>query len=175
MELAEKIKELIKDRKWAVYMTLCGVSGLLLIMISALLPAGSTKKEAEREITQSFGDTEEYCRSTEKRLGVFLESIEGAGDVKVFITAESGERYVYATEGRRSRADNKTEEERKYVMTGSGSEKKALIETVESPGIAGAVVLCSGGGSASVREKIYKAVSAALDLPTAKIYVAKLR
>jgi len=37
------------------------------------------------------------------------------------------------------------------------------------------VVLCSGADSAAVREKVYHAAAAALDLPTAKIYVAKLK
>jgi stage III sporulation protein AG len=175
MELTDKIKELIKDRKWAVFMTVCGISGLLLIMISSLLPENSTKTETERVMRKSFVDTEEYCRNTEKRLGDFLEGIDGAGEVRVYIMAAGGERYVYATEGRRSRSDNKTEEEKKYVMTGSGSERKALIETVECPGITGAVVLCSGADSAAVREKVYHAAAAALDLPTAKIYVAKLK
>ena len=36
MEIAEKLRELIKGRKWAVFMTICGIAGLLLIMISSL-------------------------------------------------------------------------------------------------------------------------------------------
>ena len=79
------------------------------------------------------------------------------------------------TKKKESKNDNKTEEEEKYVIIGSGSEKKALIESVEVPKITGAVILCSGGESAYVREQLYKAVSAALDLPTARIYVTKLR
>lgn len=175
MELIEKVKELVKKRNWAVFMTVCGIAGLLLIMISSLLPDKSREEKAAVAPPQKLSEVQDYCRQTEKRLEDFLESIDGAGEVKAYITAESGERYVYATEGRRSIADNKTEEEEKYVMIGSGSEKNALVESVRIPKVTGAVILCSGGDSASVREKLYNAVSAALDLPTARIFVTKLR
>lgn len=175
MELIEKIKELVKNRNWAVFMTVCGIAGLLLIMISALLPDKSNAPKAERASPQKLSEVQDFCRSTAKGLEDFLESIDGAGEVKAYITAESSERYVYATEGRRSKCDNKTEEEEKYVMIGSGSEKNALIESVEIPKVTGAVILCSGSDSPYVSERIYKAVSAALDLPTARIYVTKLR
>lgn len=175
MEMKEKVKELVKKRNWAVFMTVCGIAGLLLIMISSIMPDKSIKKKPERDSPNKLSEVQEYCGLTEKRLEDFLESIDGAGDVKAYIIAESSERYVYATEGRLSKNDNKTEEEEKYVIIGSGSEKKALIESVEVPKITGAVILCSGGESAYVREQLYKAVSAALDLPTARIYVTKLR
>ncbi len=175
MELIEKAKELLKKRNWAVFMTVCGIAGLLLIMISAVLPEKAPEKGTERDFPQKLSDVQDYCTRIEKSLEDFLGRIDGAGEVKAYITAESSERYVYATEGRRSTADNKTEEEEKYVMIGSGSEKNALIESVKIPKVTGAVILCSGGDSAVVREKLYSAVSAALDLPTAHIYVTKLR
>ena len=171
MEMKEKVKELVKKRNWAVFMTVCGIAGLLLIMISSLLP---DKKKSERDPPNKLSEVQDYCRVTEKSLEDFLESLDGAGEVKAYITAESSERYVYATEGRHSKSENKMEEEEKYVIIGSGSEKNALIESVEIPKVTGAVILCRGGENAYVREQLYKAVSAALDLPTARIYVTKL-
>ncbi|MCQ2459511.1 MAG: hypothetical protein MJ081_03955 [Ruminococcus sp.] len=84
------------------------------------------------------------------------------------------ERYIYATENRISVSDDRREEEKSYVMTGNGGERKALVETVEIPNISGAVIACDGYDSAVVQERIYKAVSAALNLETGKIYVTKL-
>ena len=174
MEVAEHIKELIKNRKWAVFMTVCGITGLLLIMISSLLPDKKAAPAVKAE-RQSVYDSSAYCKDTEKRLEAFLSEIDGAGEVRVYLTVGSEQRYVYATEGRHSRSDNKTEVEEKYVIVGGGSEKNALIETVEAPEIMGAVIVCGGGGDAAVREQIYKAASAALGIPTARIYVAKIR
>ena len=175
MEIAEKLRELIKDRKWAVFMTVCGLAGLLLIMISSLLPDSDTEKKETKRILGITSETVKYCSETEKRLERFLSDIDGAGEVRVYITVGSDERYVYATEDRYIRGDNKTEEEERYVIVGSGSEKNALRETVKTPEITGAVVACKGGESAQVREKIYKAVSAALGIPTSRIFVTKLR
>lgn len=175
MEIAEKLRELIKGRKWAVFTSICGAAGLLLIMISSLLHDDTPKKNDVSDRCIGAVDIEKYCDDTEHRLESFLAEIEGAGEVRVYLTVGSDERYVYATEGRYSRGDNKTEEEERYVIVGGGSEKNALVETVRSPEITGAVVACEGGESAQIRENMYKAVSAALDIPTSRIYVTKLR
>ena len=175
MKLTEKVRELLKNRKWAVFMTVCGTAGMLLIMLSSLMHDKEAAVPVAESSRYSPDSTDMYCSRTEKRLEDFIGSIEGAGSVRVYITVGSTERYVYAREGRTSRNENKTEEEEKYVMIGSGSVRNALIETVEDPEITGAVILCSGGDSAAVRERIYRTVSAALDLPTARIYVTKLR
>ena len=175
MGIAEKIRELLKQRKWAVFMTVCGVTGLLLIMISSLLPDKKTVSDSTSASGLSLSECDEHCSDTEKRLGEMLSCIDGAGNVRVYITFGSCERYIYASEGRRSRSEGKTEEEDKYVMIGSGSEKSPLVETIEKPEVTGAVIVCDGGDSPSVREKMYKAASAALGISTAKIYVAKLR
>ncbi|EWM53506.1 hypothetical protein [Ruminococcus flavefaciens] len=174
MKMPEKLKELLRCRKWVLFTVICGAAGMLLIMLSALIPEKRSDLP-ERESTHIEYDSSEFCRNTEKRLADQLGRIDGAGEVSVCLTVNSSQRYIYATEGRMSRSGNKSEEEKKYVMTGGGSNKSALIEAVEAPEITGALVLCEGGGSAVVREQMYKAVSAMLGLPTANIFVAKLR
>ncbi len=175
MEIAEKARELIKNRRWAVFMTVCGCAGLLLIMISSIVPGRGAPERSVSEIKSCSVDAEKYCRMTEEKLERFLADISGAGAVKVYITVGSDQRYVYATEGRKSRSSDRSEEEEKYVIIGSGSEKNALIETVEVPAITGAVIACEGGESPKVCEQIYKSVSAALNIPTSNIFVTKLR
>ncbi|WP_295075134.1 hypothetical protein [Ruminococcus sp.] len=173
MEWAENAREFLKSRKWAVFMTICGIAGLLLIMISSLLPENdSVEKNTKDEYSKKAG---EYSVFVENRLSDFLSRIDGAGEVRVYISVVSSEKYIYATEGRSSRSENKTDVEEKCVIVGSGSEKNALVETVENPRINGAVVLCSGGDSPIVCERVYNAVSAALGLPLGNIYVSKLR
>ena len=174
MKITEKIRDMPANRRMTAAMVICGVTGLVLILISSFVPDG---KEDIEEITADRSIAERsaaYREDTEKRLEDFLSSIEGAGEVKVYLTVNSDERYIYATEGRKNTSDNRTEEERKYVMIGSGNEKKALIETVEIPEISGAVIACTGGGSPAVCERLHKAVSAALGIPSNKIYVTML-
>ena len=175
MKIAEKIGSIKKDKKAVTAVTLLGTGGLLLIMLSSLLPG---KKESgrlpEADSSAEFSDSEDYCHETERKLEEFLETIEGAGKVKVYLTVGTEQRYVYAREEKLSRSENKTEEEEKYVMIGGGNGKSALIETVEVPEITGAVIACTGCDSPVVTERIYKAVSAALGIPSGKIFVTKL-
>lgn len=177
MKIAEKIGSMKKEKKTVTAVMILGIGGLLLIMLSSVLPEKGRDKNSEPAAVlhqNSETDSDAYCRETEERLEKFLSSVEGAGDVKVYLTIGTDERYVYAKEGKQSRSENKIEEEEKYVIIGGGSEKNALIETIETPEITGAVIACTGCDSPTVRERIYKAVAAALGIPTGKIYVTKL-
>ena len=173
MWIIDKIRAMDSRKRMTAAMTFCGSLGLLLILLSSVIPDKKSPKPVTAE--DVLGRSESYCEDTEKRLEDFLGSIDGAGEVRVYLTVGSDERYVYASEGRRTKSENKTEEERKYVMTGSGSEKSPLVETVKVPEVCGAVIACTGGGSPVVRERLYKAVSAALDIPSNKIYVTMLK
>lgn len=175
MEAVKKLSNFFGSKRSAAAVTALGSAGLLLIMISSFLP--DKKQQAPQtntaQLSSEYGDS--YCRETEARLKEFLSKIEGAGNVEVYLTVGSGERYVYASEGKKSSSDTKTEEEEKYVMIGGSSQKEPLIETVEAPEITGAVIVCTGCGSPVVEERIYKAASAALGIPTGRIYVTKMK
>lgn len=174
MKIADKIEGITRDKKLTAVMIL-GCGGLLLILLSSLLPEGSSKSEtAQPAFESSSYSIEDYCGETERRLEGFLSSIDGAGRVRVYLTVGTQEQYVFAKEKKASRSENKNEEDESYVIIGKGNEKNALIETVKTPEITGAVVACSGCGDPVVTERIYKAVSAALGIPSAKIFVTKL-
>ncbi|MBQ9956590.1 MAG: hypothetical protein IJO99_03390 [Ruminococcus sp.] len=174
MEIIKIFKGLSKDKRAVTAVTLLGISGLGLIMLSSLIPEKSDSKSSS-EKGESGYTAEEYREETEKRLESFIEKIEGVGEAEVYLTIAGEEKYEYATEGRTMKAENKTEEEHSYVMTGASGNKTALVETVNFPEISGAVVVCTGGNSPLVQETVYEAVSTALGIPTGRIYVTKLR
>lgn len=164
---------LTENKKALKAVMVLGAAGLILIMLSSFGNGDEDKKKPEIN-----GDTvvsEQYREETESRLADFLRSIEGVGEVKVYLTVSGESEYVYATEGKKSIGENKTEEENKYVMIGTNGSKSALIETVNSPEITGAVIACTGADSPLVQEAVYKAVSTALGVSTGKVYVTKLR
>lgn len=173
MVILDRFRNMKSDRKMTATVTAIGAAGLLLIMLSSLIPEKEEEAVTAADIPV-LQEADSYCRDTERRLETFLSGIEGAGQVKVYLAVGSNERYVYASEGKRSETENRVEEEEKYVMTGSGSEKKALVETVKPPQISSAVIAASGCDSPSVRERLYRSAAAALDIPTAKIYVTTL-
>lgn len=175
MKIAEKIGNIKKDKKTVTAVTILGMGGLLLIMLSSFMPEKKQTGRIQESVSRSdLSDSADYCHETEQKLEKFLETIEGAGKVRVYLTVGTDQRYIYAREERSSRSENKTEEEEKYVMIGGGNGKSALIETVEVPEITGAVIACTGCDSPVVTERIYKAVSAALGIPSGKIFVTKL-
>lgn len=175
MVWAEKFRDLPKEKKLLTAVMFLGIAGLVFIMLSSLIPDGNKTDIPEYTSVSENSGAEVYRIETEKRLEEFLSSIDGAGNVKVYLTVGSDKRYIYATEGKRSKSENMTEEERKYVMIGSGNEKSALVETVQSPAITGAVIACGGSDNPAVQEQIYRAASAALGIPTGQIYVTKLK
>ena len=169
MEIPEKIKNMKSDRKMLTAVAVLGAAGLLLIMLSGFADGGKKSSSTAETSLTAGTSSESYCTDTEKRLEEFLQRIDGAGEVRAFLKVGSEQRYVYATEGKKSVSDKKTEEEEKYVVIGGNGGKNALIE------IEGAVILCSGCGDPAVREQVYRAAAAALGIPTAKIYVGRLR
>jgi len=175
MDWAEKFRDLPRDKKLLTVVMFLGIAGLIFIMLSSIVPDKENNGIPEHNAVSESSGADSYRIETEKRLENFLSSIDGAGNVKVYLTVGSDERYVYATEGKRSKSENKTEEERKYVMIGSGNEKSALVETVQTPVITGAVIACEGADNPAVQEQIYKAASAALGISTGQIYVTKLK
>ncbi len=176
MAVHEALMTIKNDKKLFGIIKLLGAAVLLLILLSFLLSDKDDAKNSDavqqQEEALSLSD---YCHTAETKLGNFLRNIEGVGEVKVYLTFRNNEEYVYATEGKTSISENKKEEEYKYVMTGGSSDKSALVETIISPQVSGAVIACTGCDSAAVQEKVYNAVSTALGIPTSRIYVTKLQ
>ena len=172
MEAAERFMGMKKDKRMLTAVVLLGTAGLILIMLSSVFSGGKRADTGTKSPELISVSGEEYCEGMQRRLEAFLGNVEGAGEVRVFLKVGSEQRYVYATEGKQSRSDNRCEEEEKYVLIGGNNGKSALIETVQTPVIEGAVILCSGGRDPAVQERIYRAASAALGISTARIYVA---
>jgi len=146
-----------------------GIAGMILIMISSFIP---DKPEVNDTEVTSYSENA-YLDETEKRLGDFLENMEGVGNVKVMINLKGGELYTYARESKKSVSADRTETDESYVM--SGREKNPVLETVSNPEITGAVIACDGASDPSVKSDIYNTVSKVLGIPTANIYVTELK
>lgn len=173
MGIAEKIRDIAGNKRSAAGIVLLGAAGIVLLFLSGLFEKDDkTVTAAEQPYTEV---ARSFCSESEERLEAFLENIEGAGEVEVYLTVGSGERYIYASEKKHSESENKRNSEEKYVLVGGSSSREPLVETVKTPEITGAVIICRGCGSPVVEERMYKAASAALGLPTADIYVTTMK
>ncbi len=153
-KIKEKLKSSPKLITYAVIALVC--IALLLLMNS------SSEKESNIEGNEiKAGDT--YYKDTlEKQLEGIVSKIEGVGKVTVMITVDSTYSFEYVTD--------KSEKESETVIIGN---KEALISRIANPKISGVLVVCEGGDSVKIKEKVIGAVSTVLDIPYNKVYVAK--
>lgn len=171
-ELMEKLRKISKKPIFLKAAMAVGVLAIVLILISDLSGGNSkSSEESAEDVPVAFGYSDVYADSMDEKLCELLMSIEGVGKAQVMLTVSSTEEYVYAETVKRgtSQAENS------YVIIDKGSQKEALVKKVNNPTIKGVVIVCEGGDDPRVCEKIYKAVSTALDISTSKIYVAEMK
>lgn len=138
--------------------------------VGLLLFSGSTEKATDAPQKESTYSPEEdemvlYQRYLEGRVKTLCESVNGIGDVTVIVTLSGSFESVYATE--------LTEKGEEYVIVGSGSSAQALFLSREAPTIAGVGIVCGKGSSAAAKQELISLVSAALNVPSNRIYITE--
>lgn len=152
MDFLKKLPQLLMKYRYAVLVLLVG----LVLMI---LPTGKKEQEQTSQTNQAVQITE-----LSAELETILEMIQGVGRVEVLLTVEYGQEEIFQT-------DN----DETVIITGSDRTEAALIQKVKSPQYRGAVVVCQGADSPSVRLNIINAVANATGLTTDKITVLKMK
>ncbi|MGN0586263.1 MAG: stage III sporulation protein AG [Oscillospiraceae bacterium] len=167
-ELTDKIKELPKKEYFPKLLIGAGIAVMVLIMLSGMQDKEETPSTSE--VNADFLTADTFTRQTEEKLEEILAEIDGVGKARVLVNVSSTEEYIYAEEIKQS-ADRT---ENSYVLMGSG-DKQALVKKVENPPVSGIIIVCEGGDDPKICEKIYKAVSTVLNIPTNRIYVAEMK
>ena len=156
-------KDKSKWKKLLLILAVCGVG------IALLLFGGRGEKDGgEGAETSAELDAEAYSRSLEEKICGICQGVRGAGEVTVLVSLRGGYRTVYAFDAQSTSSGYKSE----IVMSGSGSGKQAVVTAYENPEIAGIGIVCTGAEDPEVRRQIISLVSAALAVPTNKIFVA---
>lgn len=146
-----KLQAIIKKYRYVLLVALAGAALML-------LPSG-TPAEPEPE-TQPPA-----AADMETRLEEILGRIRGAGEVAVMLTEADGEEVVYQTDG----------EGGDTVLVTDGDRSEAgLVRTRLPPVYRGAIVVCRGADSASVRLAVVEAVANVTGLGADKITVLKM-
>ena len=173
-KLPQKIIEFLKKNKFVLLLIVIGV-------VLLLLPSFGSKSEAtnEKQQEETMSDTE-YAVSMEKKLEELLSMVDGAGQVRVMLTLQSGCRTEYHSDVQTTtdKSDDKeqTSEERKTVILSEGSAyDKAAVSAVEYPQFQGALVLCEGAERSAVKLNLIHAVSALTGLSSSQITVVKMK
>lgn len=158
--LREKITLYFQKYKYVLLILALG------LFLMNLPDASEEVKEQIPEITSSETDTPEDA------LEEILAQIAGVGKVRVLLTESSGAQTIYQTNEDRSGESVRVET---VIISGSDRGEQGLIQRTDPPVYLGAIVVCQGGDSPSVRLAIVEAVANATGISTDHISVLKMK
>lgn len=175
--IIEKITEKTHLSKKLLPAVLLLLFGIIALLISEL-PIENKSASAQTTSTTA-ADINSYAEQLETRLISIISSIDGAGDTKVMVTLESGSEDIYLHNydyGENVDPSGKNSMERKdeYVIVDGSDGEQGIVVRIAEPTVRGVAVVCEGGGSEIVREQIINAVTALLDISSARVSVAKM-
>lgn len=142
---------------------------ILLLGLVLILWPSKQKQEALPELPVQPEPAED---SIEARMEEVLSCIDGAGDVRVLLTRRTGDETVYQTDETASRGTDSESSTRTTVM--DGSDVPVVRQTVYGQ-YRGALIVCGGADSPSVRLQLVNAVAGLTGLPSDKITVIKMK
>lgn len=157
-----RLTELFKKYRYAVMIVLLGV-------VLMCLPSG--KKDTQ--VPTATSTSEETVQSgLEESLAAILSQIKGAGKVEVLLTEAKGAETLYQSDG-----DTGTDTDRQdtVIISDADRAQSGLVRQVNPPSYQGAIVVCQGADSASVRLAIVEAVSSVTGLGADHITVLKMK
>ena len=154
--LRSRGKELVRKYRYVLLVVLAG------LFLMALPDGKNTKAAPEPAAAET-----EPRQDLQTGLEEILSQIQGAGRVRVLLTQREGERTVYQTD-----EDSTSSGIRSDTVDRS---QTGLVQQVDPPTYLGAVIVCQGADSASVRLAIVSAVGSVTGLSTDKITVLKMK
>ncbi|MBR5192793.1 MAG: hypothetical protein IKW33_05255 [Clostridia bacterium] len=139
---------------------------ILIVVLFALLIVFSSFNNNENTQVNTSNN---YVSDLENRLSKTLSKVEGAGNVYVVITVESGMETVLASETVKTEENGKITTTSKPILVGG----KTVVIKENFPKIIGVVIVCQGANNISVYTKIEQATASLLNIDTKKIEILK--
>lgn len=153
-----------KQYKYAVAVALIGI-------VLMLLPGRETVQTEQESIP-----TQPKEETLEEILEQVLGQIQGAGQVRVLLSCQTGEETLYQTDTQDSTNAEQTQRQSETVILSDGQRGEAgLVRRRDPPKYLGAVVVCQGGDNPQVRLAIVEAVRCATGLGANQICVEKMK
>lgn len=147
---------------------------LLILLIGIVLITFPVSREVQSEEQQLIN--QEISEDETARLEQILGYIHGAGKLKLYLSVSSGEKINYQTDDDIvTGADSSDVHRDTVIISGSDRSQSGLITQIDPPKYLGAVIVCQGADSATVRLAIVDAVSKATGLGSDKITVLKMK
>ncbi len=162
--LTDKVKELFGKFKYALIILLVGI---VLLLIPEKKP---------QEIQNTTAAQPEKQNIQLDALREILQSVEGAGEVQVLLSTAMGEETIYQTNqdtSAASQGDSKKIET--VIISDADRNENGLVAQVNPPVYLGAIVVCQGANSPTVRLALTQAVAKITGLGTDNICILKMK
>ena len=162
LNIRSKTAELFKKYRYGILIVLLGI-------VLMCLPI-SKQEAAIPDATSASNDTEEDI--LEESLSAILSQIKGAGKVQVLLTEAKGAETLYQSD---DNLGNDTKRQDTVIISGADRGQTGLVRQIIPPTYLGAIIVCQGADSASVRLAIVQAVSSVTGLGADHITVLKMK
>ena len=153
----KEISAKLKNKKILIF---TAVLGILMMLLGSFGDVKSEKVQVNELNCEKID---------EKKLEKILESIEGAGNVKIFISYHGSGENVLAYDYKRESSDTSQRIEIN-IKNENGS---PYVVKEYSPEITGILVTATGADTTEIKMKLIKSVKAATGIPSNRIYVEK--
>lgn len=149
---------------------------LLIVLVGLVLMALPTSKKSGQNTTPASEPVIQSDIAINDKLSELLSKLDGAGKVEVMLTVAHGEETIFQTDSKFSQTEqSSTTQQDTVTVTDASRNQSGLVRQINPPVYQGAVILCQGADSASVRLSIVDAVSKATGLGADQISVLKMK
>ena len=159
---AQKVKLGIFKYKYA---------GIILLVGLCLLLIPDKKVTNTSTVTQTVSTVQTLDTESLEQI---LQSIQGAGKVKVLLSTASGAETLYQVDSDTS-ADSGNVKQDTVIVTDSQRNETGLVRQINPPKFLGAIVICEGADSASVKFAVKQAVAKITGLGMDSVCVLKMK
>ena len=156
------IFNILKSKKIYIFVALIFVGAIIIILGKADANPSDDVKNSIEEL-----DPSQYSEMLEERIEELCNRVDGVSGAYAVVTLRGGYQAIYAIDSQSGSASTKNQ----TVVIGSGSGERAILEGYSYPEIAGIGIVCHGGDSYEVKNKIVSLISSAFDISANKIFV----
>lgn len=172
-----RLTAFLKSGKGQKCIVAAGLLGMALILLSEFWPEKNQTSEVPK--ASPAVSAEEYAAKVEEKLSSIITNVEGVGGCRVMVTLENGVEYVYASEQKtgsdrvedNSKLSQKDDSEQSVIIVDTENGREGLLVTEIQPTIKGVMVVCQGGGSEEVRQRVTEAVTTVLNITSKRVCV----
>lgn len=157
------IFDFLKSKKIYLFIVLIFI-GLMIIILSN--GNGNSEPQDVKNGIEELDPTV-YSKMLEERIEELCNRVDGVSGAYAVVTLKGGYQAIYATDNQSGNTSSKNQ----TVIIGSGSAEQAILEGYSYPEIAGVGIVCHGGDSYVIKNKIVSLVSSAFNISANKIFV----